>query len=104
MLSHGVTRIVFVSVILSAPSFTFARGIYHEELEQNRMAIERAGHAAVLHNFRTGRMEAFAPAQHDLDVSAFLPSDEAYQGLFHDLRAAGVAPLEALRAVYGADI
>ncbi len=50
----------------------------------------------LLYNFRTERCVPFNKAHTELEVSAFMPSDETTQGMYQVYRGRGKSPVEAL--------
>jgi hypothetical protein len=51
----------------------------------------------ILYNFRTERCVPFNKAHTELEVSAFLPSDETTQGVYQEYRDQGESQIEALK-------
>ncbi|HEC16717.1 MAG TPA: hypothetical protein ENI99_09150 [Sedimenticola sp.] len=68
------------------------------EQEKSELAdLNREGIHATLYNFRTRRCVPFREAHTELEVSAFLPSDETSQGMYQVYRGRGESRVEALK-------
>ena len=70
-------------------------------LEQsNVIDLQNQGEDAVLYNFHSHKCDSLADAHNDADISAHLPSDEDWQGLYSRYRFKGEMPVDALAHVY----
>ncbi len=58
--------------------------------------LNRAGAGATLYNYRTQRCTPLANAHNELQISAFLPSDETSLGMYQVYRDKGESQVDAL--------
>jgi len=68
------------------------------EQEKNQLSdLSKEGGHAILYNFRSERCTPVSNAHNELDMSAFLPSDETSLGMYQVFRDEGESQIDALK-------
>ncbi|HHI93170.1 MAG TPA: hypothetical protein ENK04_06580 [Gammaproteobacteria bacterium] len=99
--SHA--RALICALVLFIPVASFAcdtTGLSTLDLEKTELSTlkSKAGDTNLsLYNFRLGRCTPLKQAHSELEVSAFLPSDETSQGMYQIYRHKGENQIDALK-------
>jgi hypothetical protein len=92
-----IPTITVSSTVLACPQTTSDQ----KALEQSNVAeLKTQGENAILYNFQEQKCDALSDARSDVQISAYLPSDEDWQGLYNRYRFKGEKPIAALAHVY----
>jgi len=96
----STSALICASFLLSPVTSQACDTAEHSTLEREKIQLSdlaRDGTKASLYNFRTRKCTPLNTAHNELEVSAFLPSDETSLGMYQIYRNKGETQINALK-------